>query len=294
MNKRHVFARRTATVTLVTAIASALAGAQTRIVPPDNSYTVAQDVEMGRRAAEEARRTFPLMRDDNVTSFVQDTGRRLASAIPPELRHPEFEYTFEVVNVKEINAFALPGGIVFVNRGTLEAVHDEGELAGVLAHEISHVALRHGTSQMSKAYVAKRGIDIFRTIFGRRDGDADSVAEALGGLGLNTLFLSFSREAETEADLVGARMLAERGYDPIEMSRFFDTLRRVETNRIPEFFSDHPDTGNRAQAVADARATLPVSPTPITVTDGFWSMKKAFRLMPAAHSMRERRVGPDR
>src|SRR6185369_7273952 len=109
----------TSLLCLTLAAAPSSARAQTRIIPPNNSYTVAQDVEMGRQAAAEARKTLPLMRDDNVTSFVQDTGRRLAAAIPPELRHPEFEYTFEVVNVKEINAFALPGGPMFVNRGMI-------------------------------------------------------------------------------------------------------------------------------------------------------------------------------
>ena len=115
------------------------------------------------------------------------------------------------------NAFALPGGIVFVTRGTLETVRDEGELAGVLAHEISHVALRHGTSQMSKAYVAEQGIGILGTVFGggsERPSDAGDMATAVGGIGLNTLFLKFSRECETEADLAGARMLSEVGSCP--------------------------------------------------------------------------------
>jgi predicted Zn-dependent protease len=252
-----------------------------------NVFTPEEDVQIGRKSAAEVLDELPELGDEEVVAYVRTVGEGLAGSAPGQ----RFPYEFHVLDVREINAFALPGGIVFVNRGTLEAVHDEGELAGVLAHEISHVALRHGTSQMSKAYVAKRGIDIFRRIFGRRD-DADDVAGALGGLGLNTLFLRFSREAETEADLAGARMLAERGYDPIEMSRFFDTLRAAETDHVPEFFSDHPDTGDRALAVADARAALRVSSTPITVTDGFWRMKRALRLMPAAASMRERRVGP--
>src|SRR5437868_4262589 len=144
MTKAIVFAATLAAATI-------LAGAQTRIVPPDNGYTPAQDVELGRKAAADARQTLPLMRDDNITSFVEDTGRRLVAAIPPELRHPEFQYTFEVVNVKEINAFALPGGPMFVNRGMIEAARADGEVAGVMAHELSHVVLRHGTAQAGKA-----------------------------------------------------------------------------------------------------------------------------------------------
>jgi predicted Zn-dependent protease len=87
-------------------------------------------------------------------------------------------------------------------------------------------------------------------------------------------------------------MLAETGYDPIEMSRFFDTMRENERS-VPEFLSDHPDTGNRAREVADARSGLAVSPRPITVTDGFWKMKSALRLLPPAYSMAPPRVGPD-
>src|SRR6185295_3680068 len=104
-------------VTAALVLASTLLSAQTKIVPPKNSYTPAQDVELGQKAAAEARQQLPVMRDDAVTSYVQDIGRRLTGAISPALLHPEFRYTFEVVNVREINAFALPGGPMFVNRG---------------------------------------------------------------------------------------------------------------------------------------------------------------------------------
>src|SRR5262245_61817825 len=106
---------------------------------------------MGLEAASQARRQLPLLRDDLVTSYVEDIGHRLVSAIPSNLEHREFRYSFEVVNVREINAFALPGGPMFVNRGMIEAARNEGEVAGVMAHELSHVILRHGTAQASKA-----------------------------------------------------------------------------------------------------------------------------------------------
>src|SRR5262249_23361820 len=113
--------------------------------------TPAQDVELGRQAAAQAEQQLPIMHDEVTSSYVNSLGHRLVAAIPENLRHPEFRYTFEVVNVKEINAFALPGGPMFVNRGMIEAAHDEGEVAGVMAHELSHVVLRHGTAQASKA-----------------------------------------------------------------------------------------------------------------------------------------------
>src|SRR3982751_6971034 len=124
--------------------------AQTVIKAPKNKYTPAQDVQLGQEAAAQVEQQLPILRDDNVTSYVQELGRRLAEAIPADQRHPEFNYTFKVVNVKEINAFALPGGPMYVNRGMIEAAKTEGEVAGVVAHELSHVALRHGTAQGEK------------------------------------------------------------------------------------------------------------------------------------------------
>ena len=121
--------------------------AQTRVSPPANKYTPAQDVEMGLQAATEVRQQLPLMKDDAVTSYVERLGTRLTAVVPPELQHAEFKYTFEAVNVRDINAFALPGGPMFVNRGMIEAANSEGEVVGVMAHEVSHVLLRHGTAQ---------------------------------------------------------------------------------------------------------------------------------------------------
>src|ERR1700710_1109981 len=130
---------------------AALLAAQTAITPPDNKYPIDEDVRLGQEASAKAEQQYPIMRDDEVTSYVEGIGRRLVNAIPPALQHPEFTYTFKAVNVKEINAFALPGGPMYVNRGMIEKAHNEGEVAGVMAHELSHVALRHGTAQQTKA-----------------------------------------------------------------------------------------------------------------------------------------------
>src|SRR3977135_818692 len=128
-----------------------MAYAQTQIVLHANKYKPADDVKLGRQAAAEAERQFPLMRDAEVNAYVENLGQRLVAAIPREFQHPEFLYYFKVVNARYINAFALPGGPMFVNRGMIEAARNEGEVAGVMAHELSHVILRHGTAQASKA-----------------------------------------------------------------------------------------------------------------------------------------------
>src|SRR5947207_1686735 len=185
---------------------STMLAAQTQITPPANNYTPAQDVEMGRQAAAEARQQLPVMHDDAVTSYVEGIGKRLTAAIPPDLQRPEFRYTFETVNVREINAFALPGGPMFVNRGMIEAAQTEGEVAGVMAHELSHVVLRHGTAQASKATKYEVGT-IAGAILGSIIGGGLGQVVAQGTqFGLGTAFMRFSRAFEHDADIEGAHI----------------------------------------------------------------------------------------
>ncbi|HYV10486.1 MAG TPA: M48 family metalloprotease, partial [Pyrinomonadaceae bacterium] len=185
--------------------------AQTQIKYHNNKYSVQDDIKLGRQAAQEAESQFPLLRDEQVRGYVESVGRRLVEAIPSEFQHPEFQYYFKVVNARDINAFALPGGPMYVNRGMIEAARTEGEMAGVMAHEISHVALRHGTAQASKGQKY--------SILGGIAGIAGTI---LGGPGVGQLaqapfavyLLKFSREYETEADILGAQIMARAGYDP--------------------------------------------------------------------------------
>jgi beta-barrel assembly-enhancing protease len=255
--------------------------AQTRIVPPDNGYTPAQDVELGRKAADEARRTLPLMRDDNVTSFVEDTGRRLVAAIPEALRHPEFGYTFEVVNVKEINAFALPGGPMFVNRGMIEAAHTDGEVAGVMAHELSHVLLRHGTAQASKATKYEVG-QVAGAVLGAIIGGGWGQVISKGTqFGLGTAFLRFSREYERQADLEGAQIMARAGYDANDMASMFKTIQKQGGSGGPQWLSDHPDPGDRSAYIAREAQALRVS-NPIRTSRQFEQVQAHLKQLPPA------------
>jgi len=145
----HRYARIAVAMATTVALA-APSWAQTHVVAPNNKYSTNDDVKLGQDAAAQVRREMPLLHDERVDGWVDQVGQRLATAIPAEYRHSEFRYTFEVVNQKEINAFALPGGPMFLNRGMIEAAKTEGEVAGVMAHEMSHVALRHGTAQATK------------------------------------------------------------------------------------------------------------------------------------------------
>jgi predicted Zn-dependent protease len=165
-----------------------------------------------------------------------------------------------VVNDKSINAFALPGGPMFVHTGLIASADNEAQIAGVFAHEISHVALRHGTNQASKSSL----LQLPAALAGGAVGNGSilgQLAQMGIGFGANSLLLRYSRNAERDADLMGTRMMAGAGYDPIEMARFFEKLKgEAGTAKGLQFFSDHPDPGNRVKAVEDEIRYLPTHP----------------------------------
>jgi hypothetical protein len=208
------------------------------------------------------------MRDDAVSSYLEDIGRRLAAAIPADMRHPEFRYTFEPVNVREINAFALPGGPMFVNRGMIEAAHSEGEVAGVMAHELSHVVLRHGTAQASKAAKYEIGQAAGAVLGAIIGGGWGQVISQGTQFGLGTAFLRFSREYERQADIMGAQIMARAGYDPRDMASMFKTIEKQGGSGGPQWLSDHPNPGDRSAYITQEARALRVD-NPVRETRGF-------------------------
>lgn len=243
------------TLAIIT-LSAALIGAQTRITPPKNKYSPQQDVELGLEAAAQARQELPLMRDDSVTSYVDDLGKRLVEGIPPEFGQSAFKYTFETVNIRDINAFALPGGPMFVNRGMIEAASTEGEVAGVMAHEISHVVLRHGTAQVSKAQRFQMGQvagAILGAVVGGRVGDVIAQGTSFG---LGTYFLRYGRDYEKQADLLGAQIMSRVGYDARDMAAMFRTIEKNGGGSGPEWLSSHPNPGNRSQYITKEAESL--------------------------------------
>jgi Peptidase family M48 len=233
-----------------------LAVAQTRVTPPKNKYTPAQDVELGQQAATEVEQQLPLLRDDDVESFVDRIGRRLVQVMPSELEHREFRYSFKVINVREINAFALPGGPMYVNRGMIQAAAVEGEVAGVMAHELSHVILRHGTAGATKqqpfAIGAMAGA-IAGAIIG---GNVGQVVAQGSQFGLGTYFLRYSREYEKQADLLGVQLMARAGYDPLDLMHMFQRIEKQGGGGGPQFMSDHPNPGNREAYITQEASHL--------------------------------------
>ena len=274
-------------LTVMAALVSVhMAAAQTVINPPKNKYTPAQDVQLGREAAVQVEKQLPLLRDDTVASYVSEIGQRLVQGIPAAQRQPEFQYTFKVVNVKEINAFALPGGPMYVNRGMIEAAKTEGEVAGVIAHEISHVALRHGTAQATKATPYEVGTivgAVLGAIVGGRTGSAIAQGTQFG---LGTAFLRFSREYEKQADLEGSQIMARAGYDPREMANMFKTIEQQGGSGGPQWLSDHPNPGDRYNYILKEAQSLRVEGG-ARDTRAFQTVQARLRDMPAAPTTEE-------
>src|SRR5262245_55584243 len=260
------------------------APAQTRTQQPEpgfNLFTVQQDIELGRQSAIEAEKQLRLLGDRSTDTYLNRIVTRLAAGAPGA-RYP---YHIKAVNASEINAFSLPGGPMYVNRGLLESARNEAELAGVLAHEMAHVAMRHGTHQASKAYLTQAGLGILGGLLGR--SNAASVLNTIGGVGLNALFLKFSRDDEYEADQVGVQIMANAGYDPRAMADFF-ALMRAEQGRDPskleQFFSDHPSPANREERIRELAAQTRGGSS--QVVGGFASVKSHLASLSTASSQR--------
>jgi Zn-dependent protease with chaperone function len=256
----RVFSSRNSLVAPVLVLVMALgsASAQTVIKPDENKYSPAEDVKLGQEAAEQARRELPMLKDSTVDNYIDRIGQRLVRALPENLRHPEFRYSFDVVNQKEINAFALPGGPMFLNRGMIEAASSEAEVAGVMAHELSHVALRHGTAQATKAQPFQIGAIAGQILGAIVGGTAGNVISAGSQIGLGTYFLKYGREYERQADLLGAQIMARAGYDPRAMANMFRTIEKESGGSGPEWLSSHPNPGNRYDAIVREAETLQV------------------------------------
>jgi hypothetical protein len=241
---------------LLLTVALGTASAQTKIVAPPNKYSPADDVKLGQEAAAQVQKELPLLNDASIDEYIAGIGQRLVRAIPPELQHSEFRYTFRVVNQKEINAFALPGGPMFLNRGMIEASHDEGEIAGVMAHEMSHVMLRHGTAQATKATKYEIGAVAGHILGAIVGGTAGSIIAQGSNFGISTYFMKFSREYESQADINGVQLMAKAGYNPQDMANMFKTLEAQGGSSGPEWMSDHPNPGNRYQRINQEAALL--------------------------------------
>jgi Zn-dependent protease with chaperone function len=219
---------------------------QLGLKPGFNLFSKQQDIAAGKQATAEVEKQLPMLNDSQVEGYISNLGHRLTQFEPLPADYP---WQFKVVNAKDINAFALPGGFIYVNRGTIEAAQNEAQLAGVIAHETGHVVMRHGTHQASQMVLAQAPLSILGGMLGSSGSLMGQLAQMGIGFGANSVLLHNSRSAESQADTIGAYVLYHAGYDPHALAQFFQIIQQKYPTRTAQFLSDHPDPGNRIQAV---------------------------------------------
>jgi predicted Zn-dependent protease len=199
-----------------------------------------QEIEMGEEADPTIRRAFGTYDDDELQDYVDQVGQRLAAVS----ERPDLDWSFQVLDDTTVNAFAVPGGFIYVTRGILAHLDSEAELAGVLGHEIGHVTARHSVNQLSKAQLFSLGLGVGMMLSPELAQFGQAAQQALG-----MMFMKFSRDDEKQSDDLGVRYMERAGYDPHVMPEVFEMLRRVsetgEAGRVPAWASTHPDPERR-------------------------------------------------
>jgi len=228
--------------------AAAIALAALLALPGCGTLSVQEEQQLGAEMARDARKHLEFVREEVVVGYISQMGRGIIKAAGPQ----PFTYHFHVVEDPELNAFAAPAGYIYVNTGTILAAANASELAGVIAHEIGHVALRH----IAKNYNKQRGAGILyqlgaigASIF--MPGPGAAAAQLGGQLAAIGVLNSFSREAESEADAFAVKVMPGAGWDPRGLVSFFQTLQQqTKGGRPPEFLSNHPATESRIEATS--------------------------------------------
>ena len=207
-----------------------------------------QQRQLGLQAAAQVYKQMPVLPDNSPeTQYIRQLGQKLVATIPPEYSWP---FEFHVVAQKEINAFALPGGPMFINIGTITAAANEAQLAGVMAHEMSHVYMQHSAKQASKAETTGLLAGLAGAVLGATTGGLVGQLGQMGiQMGAQGLMLKYSRTDESQADAVGAVIMYKAGYNPQAMADFFKALESQNTGAPPQWLSDHPNPGNREAAI---------------------------------------------
>jgi predicted Zn-dependent protease len=218
-----------------------------------------QEIQMGQEYAQQIVQSMGVYEDKKVEDYVSRLGLGMAA----KSERPQLPWAFYVMDDPTVNAFALPGGSIFITRGILAHMNNEAELVGVLGHEIGHVTARHSVQQMTRQQIAQIGLGVGSII----SSDIAQYA-GLAAQGLGVLFLKYGRDAEIQSDQLGFKYMVRDGYDPRGMATMFETLERVSklegAGDIPEWASTHPDPGNRVQATMERVDTLSVPLTKLT------------------------------
>ncbi len=273
-------------------LAPALGLAQLQQLQPGwNLFSPQQDVQLGKEASVEVERQRAVVHNRELDDYLNVILHKLAQS-PYSSRGEQFPFRIQVIQDKTVNAFALPGGPVFIHTGLIEAAENEAQLAGVIGHEMSHVVLRHSTNQASKQNLVALPALLAGALIG--NSMLGQLAKIGLSFGANSVFLKFSRTNEAEADYNGAEIVADAGYDPRQLAAFFQKLEAKHggESELMQFLSDHPNPGNRVAAVNDEARYLPRRNYVLDETGKFHAMQTLVRQLPAREADVEERREP--
>jgi predicted Zn-dependent protease len=244
-----------------------------------------QEVALGRQNADEINAQLPIVTDPAVSAYIQDLGQSIAK----KTSRSDLDWHFYVVNTKQVNAFALPGGYVYVNRGLIESADRLDELTGTLGHEIGHVIQRHSVKEMQNAQKANAGVAVVCTLTNICQSGLAQAAVQVGG---TALFARHSRLDELQADSEGVVNVARAGYDPEGIPALFQVLlkqRRYEPTKVEGWFASHPLEESRIQKAKQLIDELPLDPSERLIVDtpGFQAFKTRVSQLPAPARARQ-------
>jgi predicted Zn-dependent protease len=256
-----------------------------------NLYSLEREIALGKQAAQEVEKTSRLINDPVVTEYVNRVGQNLVRNSDAKV-----PFTIKVIDSDEINAFALPGGFFYVNSGLILRADEEAELAGVMAHEIAHVAARHGTKSATKGEIMQLA-SIPLILLGPGGWAGYGLYEGLN-LAIPMGYLKFSRDAEREADFLGLQYMYKAGYDPNAFVSFFEKIEAEERHHpgsIPKVFSTHPPTPERIQKAQEEIATiLPARDEYIVTTSEFDLVKARLRRIENRNKLQDKKTAGDK
>jgi predicted Zn-dependent protease len=279
---RRDLLRWTAAGGLCAALApSLLRAAEPKVtIPAYNTLSIEEEIALGRKFGAAYEQQVTMVRLPLVDTYLSGIVSKLAKAS----QQPNWPFEIKVVNLAAINACAIPGGLLYVNRGLLEFVENENEMVGCIAHEIGHVVARHTTNQLSRLFIARQLCERVKENVLKNNEVVTKIIETLGGPLVMLAQLHYSREAESEADLLGFYEMMRAGCHPKGLLDFFTSLQKVQRQQtaVDVMLSDHPATADRAKVMEHELATVNITAPLREQSVQFQALKGALRLLPPA------------
>ena len=244
-----------------------------------NLFSEEDELKLGEAFSEEVEGEYPLLKEQSINNYVSEIGQNLAR----HSKRPDIPYHFKVVDTKAVNAFALPGGYVYINRGLLDLVDNESELAGIMGHEIGHIVARHGTRQLSKRLVLAGILIGASEAIGQKSEKWGAITQVAGSLGFFLGMMKYSRDDERESDWLAINEMYRAGYNPEGMVTLFGKFKKLHKrnpSRFEQFFLSHPNTDERIENMKQELSKLDYKRRTYKKSSKFDDMKKRLSELP--------------